>query len=215
MEFYARLKKVEIRDWRLKNESPISNLRSQPDRIMTLLDRLGLTDHAHKPLPALSGGLKQRLALAVALLADPPVLVFDEPTANLDVKARRDYLALLAALRKENKTLIFASHRVEEVEALADRVAIMESGRIVESLTPSEVRLKLSPQVELTLWVAEGQHSRALHCLENDGIKAHLNGRGTVVAQINAEQKLNTLKRLAEQGIVVTDFEMERGKLWN
>ncbi len=215
MEFYARLKKIEIGDWRLRNESPISNPQDRSNRITTLLDRLGLVEHSHKSVLALSGGLKQRLALAVALLADPLILVFDEPTANLDVKARRDYLALLAALRKENKTILFASHRVEEVEALADRVIMMESGRIVELLTPSDVRLRLSPHVELTLWVADGQRQRALHCLEEEGIKAHLNGRGTVVAQINAEQKLNTFKVLAEHGIAVTDFEIERGRLWN
>ena len=182
---------------------------------MALLDRLGLADHVNKPVPALSGGLKQRLALAVALLADPPVLVFDEPTANLDVKARRDYLALLATLRKENKTIIFASHRMEEVESLADRVAIMESGRIVESLTPGDVRLKLTPHVELTFWIADSERARALHCLEQEGVKAHLNGRGTVVVHINAGQKLNTLQLLATHGIAVNDFEIERGKLWN
>jgi ABC-2 type transport system ATP-binding protein/nitrous oxidase accessory protein len=217
MKFYARLKKVGSRDWRLKNESLISTrgVQSQPDRIMALLDRLGLADHVNKPVPALSGGLKQRLALAVALLADPPVLVFDEPTANLDVKARRDYLALLATLRKENKTIIFASHRMEEVESLADRVAIMESGRIVESLTPGDVRLKLTPHVELTLWIADSERARALHCLEQEGVKAHLNGRGTVVVHINAGQKLNTLQLLATHGIAVNDFEIERGKLWN
>jgi len=214
MRFYAKLKKIEIRDWRLE-QFPISNLQSPKDRITTLLTQLGLADHAHKPVAALSGGLKQRLALAVALLADPPLLVFDEPTANLDVKARRDYLALLATLRKENKTIIFASHRMEEVEALADRVAIMETGRIVEWLTPGDVRLKLTPHVELTLWIAEGQRTRALRRLEDDGIKAHLNGRGTVVAQINAGQKLDVLQLLAKQGIAVTDFEIERGKLWN
>ncbi|MEK7808781.1 MAG: ABC transporter ATP-binding protein [Chloroflexota bacterium] len=210
MKFYARLKKIEIGDWR-----SISNLQSPKNRITTLLNQLGLADHVHKPVPTLSGGLKQRLALAVALLADPPVLVFDEPTANLDVKARRDYLALLATLRKENKTIIFASHRMEEVESLADRVAIMESGRIVESLTPGAVRLKLTPHVELTLWIADNERARALHCLEQEGVKAHLNGRGTVVAHISAEQKLNTLQLLAKQGITITDFEIERGKLWN
>lgn len=203
MEFYARLKG--------KGDSGIA----PTDRIAPLLNTLGLADHIRKPVPALSGGLKQRLALAIALLADPPVLLLDEPTANLDASGRREYLALLAQLRQEHKTLIFASHRIEEVETLADRVLMLEAGRVVESLTPSDIRLRLGPQVELTLWVAEGQRARALECFQSRGFNAHLNGRGTVVVQVEAAQKLHPLHLLADQGITVVDFEMERGQLWN
>lgn len=208
MEFYARLKeRRETGDWRF-SQSPLT-------RIPGLLERLGLAAHARKSVSALSGGLKQRLALAVALLADPPVLLLDEPTANLDAKARRDYLALLTALRQENKTLIFASHRVEEVEALASRVLVLEAGRVAEVLLPGDVRLRLTPDVELTLWVAEGQRANALECLTQNGLPAHLNGRGTVVVRVNTEKKLRPLTLLAEQAIEVLDFEMERGRLWN
>src|SRR5690606_37054208 len=107
----------------------------------------GLAAHARKPVAALSGGLKQRLALAVALLADPAVLLLDEPTANLDAQAQRDYLALLAALRTdEHKTIIFASHRLEEVEALANRVLLLEQGQLVATLTPVELLARLLPE---------------------------------------------------------------------
>ena len=85
-------------------------------------------------MPALSGGLKQRLALAVALLGDPPILLLDEPMANLDAQARHDYLALLSRLRREGKMLIFASHRVEEVETLADGVLVLEGGRVATTV---------------------------------------------------------------------------------
>ncbi len=186
-----------------------------PARIPTLVEQLGLAAHLRKPVPALSGGLKQRLALAVALLADPPLLLLDEPTANLDAVARREYLALLTGLHKQGKTLLFASHRVDEVEALADRVVVLEEGQVTDVLTPGEIRLRLAPHVELTLWVSDSQRTRALECVQALGLNAHLNGRGTVVVQVEAQHKLQPLKVLAEQGITVLDFEMERGRLWN
>jgi nitrous oxidase accessory protein len=194
LAFYARLKGVA------------------PDRIHELLEQLGLAGHARKPVPALSGGLKQRLALAVALLADPPILLLDEPTANLDAAARRDYLRLLATLRRQGKTLILATHRVEEVEVLADRVMMLEAGRVAETLSADHLRLRLAPDVELTLWVVEAERLRALSAFQSRGWSAHLNGRGTVVVRVGAEHKLQPLALLMQQGIAVQNFEMECGQ---
>jgi ABC-type multidrug transport system ATPase subunit len=85
-----------------------------------LLAQVGLGDHLRKPVGALSGGMKQRLALALALQGDPPVLVMDEPTSNLDAAARDQLLHLLAEVKAAGKTIIFSSHRIEEVETLAE-----------------------------------------------------------------------------------------------
>ncbi|MCS7222397.1 MAG: nitrous oxide reductase family maturation protein NosD [Anaerolineae bacterium] len=111
--FYARLKKAPL------------------ERVDEALERIGLTRHAYKPVKDLSGGMKQRLALAVALLADPPLLVLDEPTANLDARSRQELLAWLGELKAAGKTLIFSSHRLSEVAKLADRVLVLEDGRLV------------------------------------------------------------------------------------
>jgi len=191
LEFYARLKRADL------------------SRASSLLHRVGLADHINKPVPALSGGLKQRLALAVALLADPPILLLDEPTANLDAKARSDYLSLLAALHHEGKTLIFASHRIEEVETLADQVLMLEHGRLAEIISPEELRARLSTDIEMTLWVNEPQRPFAKTCLTDKGIDAHLNGRGTVVVRIRANQKMRALNLLNECGVTVQNFEIE------
>jgi ABC-type multidrug transport system ATPase subunit len=194
MEFYARLKKTDTA------------------RIAPLLEKLGLFDHAQKSVTALSGGLKQRLALAIALLADPPVLLFDEPTASLDARARSDYLALIAALRQEDRTIIFASHRLEEVEALADRVLVLEAGKLIGGMTPEELRARLLPQVEMALWIPELQRAAALGFLQGAGLDAHFNGRGTVVVRVPNEQKIDSLRLLSAQGITVTNFEIEHGR---
>ena len=197
LEFYARLKKVD------------------PGGIAPLLARLGLAEHATKQVSALSGGLKQRLALAIALLADPPVLLLDEPTANLDAQARGDYLRLLSALRHEGRTVIFASHRLEEIDALADRVIVMDAGRLVESVDPESLKAQHMQDVEMTLWLPEAERATALACFTRQGLAAHLNGRGTVVVRVGADQKMKPLRLLDEMNIPVTDFEIERGRTWN
>jgi ABC-type multidrug transport system ATPase subunit len=100
------------------------------------LAELGLADHSRKRVRELSGGLKQRLALAVALLNDPPVLVLDEPTSNLDTAARASLMDLLQGLKRSGKTILFISHRPEEVAGLADRVLTLENGLLVTDTAP-------------------------------------------------------------------------------
>ena len=197
VEFYARLKKADRA------------------RAAALLARVGLGDHANKPVPALSGGLKQRLALAIALLADPPVLLLDEPTANLDSQARRDYLELLATLHHEGKTILFASHRIEEVEALADRVLVVKGGQLDQVLTPEQLRAQFTPQVQMTLWITEIERAKALARLKQDGVRAHSNGRGTIVLQVRSEDKMQPLQALRDEGVSVLDFEIEGVSSWN
>lgn len=112
--FYAQLKKVSA------------------DRIPVVLEQVGLSAQTQKAVGALSGGMKQRLALALALLADPPVLLLDEPTSNLDAATRDEFIALLVTLRQAGKSLLFTSHHAEEVDRLADQVLILKDGRIDE-----------------------------------------------------------------------------------
>ena len=111
--------------------------RAPRARVPVVLDRVGLGRHVSKRVGALSGGMKQRLALAIALLAEPPLLVLDEMTASLDLSARADFIELLCDLRGAGKTLLFSSHRYDEIEALADRVVVLEAGRSRAVGTPA------------------------------------------------------------------------------
>lgn len=106
------------------------------DDARRLLGEVGLAEHRSKRVRNLSGGMKQRLALAIAQLTDPVVLLLDEPTSNLDAASRADVLTRLGALREKGKTILFTSHRSEEMERLADRVLTMENGRIIGERKP-------------------------------------------------------------------------------
>jgi nitrous oxidase accessory protein len=102
------------------------------DAASRALAQLHLTDSRDRFIGELSGGMRQRLSIALALIGDPPLLLLDEPTAGLDSESRRIVLHLLAEERKRGKTLLITSHLQEDVNLLADRVIVIEDGRCIE-----------------------------------------------------------------------------------
>ena len=104
-----------------------------------LLEQVGLTARADTAWRRLSGGEQQRLALALALVGRPEVVVLDEPTAGLDVQGRFLVRALIAELRAEGLCVLITSHELDEVERMADRVAIVAGGRLLALGTPREL----------------------------------------------------------------------------
>jgi ABC-2 type transport system ATP-binding protein len=108
----------------------------EPDEIM---ERLSLTDKADVQLRKLSGGQKQRAYLGCALVNDPRLLFLDEPTTGLDPQARRATWELLQGLKTEGRSIFLTTHYMEEAAFLADRVAIIDHGKIIASGTPGEL----------------------------------------------------------------------------
>lgn len=104
-----------------------------------LLDRLGLKDKLSAQYHTLSTGQQRRLALALAVAHNPPVVFLDEPTAGLDVGSRSDLHALMAELRAAGTTFILATHDMAEAEKMADRIAIILRGKVVATGTPREI----------------------------------------------------------------------------
>ena len=98
------------------------------DELMRLMD---LGEHTKKLYKNLSGGLKQRVGIAVALVNDPEIVFLDEPTTGLDPAARREVWRVIAGLKKEGKTVFLTTHYMEEAEELADHVAIINHGKII------------------------------------------------------------------------------------
>jgi nitrous oxidase accessory protein len=119
----------------------LAKIRRVPqERVHAVLAEVGLAMHGAKPIGSLSGGMKQRLALAAALLSDPPLLVLDEITSNLDANGREGLLRILARLKESGKTIVFTSHRRDDVLRLADRVLVLDRGRMVGHLRPEDVQ---------------------------------------------------------------------------
>ncbi|KAF3888488.1 MULTISPECIES: ABC transporter ATP-binding protein [Nostocales] len=109
-------------------------------RINTVLELLGLQEYADKKTGTYSGGLRKRLDLAAGLLHAPDVLVLDEPTVGLDIESRFVVWDFLQKLRQAGTTVVITSHYLEEVDALADRVAIIDRGVVIATGTPSELK---------------------------------------------------------------------------
>ena len=101
-----------------------------------LIERVDLKDKAKELYKNLSGGLKQRLGIAIALVNDPEVLFLDEPTTGLDPRARREVWKVLLGLKKKGKTVFLTTHYMEEAELLADTVAIISKGKIITMGSP-------------------------------------------------------------------------------
>ena len=173
-----------------------------------LLERLSLAPHLKKQVRQLSGGLRQRLALAIALLGDPPVLLLDEPTANLDAAARQDFLALLEDLKAEGKALVFASHRPGEVLRLADRVLLLEQGKLIADTDPEELMTRIGALPKIRIEVGLSNVDAAMNALSNEDFETSRNRTGVYVT-VAPGAKAKPIKALVDAGIPVVDFDLE------
>jgi ABC-2 type transport system ATP-binding protein len=105
-----------------------------------VLDRAGITHLADRLVGKCSGGEQQRLRFALALLPDPALMALDEPTAGMDVEGRRDFWSAIRRDAERGRTVLFATHYLEEADAYADRIILLRQGRIVADGTAAEVR---------------------------------------------------------------------------
>jgi ABC-2 type transport system ATP-binding protein len=142
---------AEIKGIKGKNE----NGQTVKEQIDELLEVVNLTGVAYKKIGGFSGGMKQRVLLAQALLGDPDILILDEPTAGLDPKERiaiRNYIAELS----RNKIILFATHVVSDIECIADYVLLLKKGEIIAMGTPVELIEKIHGKVaEITCTLDE------------------------------------------------------------
>ncbi|ALQ29624.1 ABC transporter ATP-binding protein [Arthrobacter sp. YC-RL1] len=122
----------------------IATMHGQAGRVTQVMDRTGLTAIAKRRVGKCSGGEQQRIKFALALLPDPDVLILDEPTAGMDVMARRDFWENMRSEASSGRTIIFATHYLEEAQNFAERTVLMSHGRIVADGATEELRKLIS-----------------------------------------------------------------------
>ena len=168
----------------------IASLHRGPLRIAEALRRAGIEDLANRRCNKLSGGQKQRVRFAVALVSDPDLRVLDEPTAAMDVQTRREFWLSMQDFTRTGRTVLFATHYLEEAESYADRVVFLSKGRIVADGSVAEVTALTSGRTIKAVLPGATEHAlRALLGVSEVDIR----GDRITVASNESDKALRTL----------------------
>src|SRR6204780_2318681 len=173
-----------------------------------LLKRFGLTEKRDTFYGKLSGGQKQRLALAMALVNNPRVLFFDEPTAGLDPQVRREIYDIIDELRREKKTIVMTTHYIEEAERLCDRVAIVDHGKVVALGTPRELKTRSGGTTRIEVRLAKPEADGALKKLEGVADARELDGAYVIHSHRPPKTIVDLVKHLEAEGNKLISLEI-------
>ncbi len=179
------------------------------DELIRLVD---LEDKKNVLFRNLSGGLKQRLGIAVALVNDPEMIFLDEPTSGLDPKARHGVWHLIDGLHKKGKTVFLTTHYMEEAEILADRVGIIHNGTIVALDSPASL---ISEHGTRNLLILKKTSPKAVPNIEKLGIKAKYDGTtGDVTVHLNHTVGVSEiLHTLSSTEVPFGELQLKRSSL--
>ena len=141
-------------------------------RVEELIERMELKDRANELVEKYSTGMRQRVAIAKALLARPPILLLDEPTLGLDPQAARRLRELIAELKQEGHTILLTTHYMEEADLLSDRIGIIDSGKVIALDTPEGLKHRIEQKevirLEVTGWHEEiAEKLKSISGIEN------------------------------------------------
>ena len=179
--------------------------------IDALMDLTNLSDKADARFNTLSGGLKQRLGIAAALVNDPEVIFLDEPTTGLDPHARRQVWDVLKGLKSRGKTIFLTTHYMEEAELLADTVAIISAGKIIAIGSPARLTERHAEQTRLTL---ESVDAAALDLVRKMGFAATQAGDGNIrVAVGTADDVRAILGEIQRAGLALRGLDVRKPSL--
>ncbi len=178
-----------------------------------LLKRFGLEEKRNTHYSKLSGGQKQRLALAMALVNDPRVLFFDEPTAGLDPQVRREIYDIIEELRRDKKTILMTTHYIEEAERLCDRVAIVDHGKVIALGSPRELKQRSGGKTRIEVKLAKPVANGALQNLEGVSDAREVDGTYVLHTQRPPQAIVSLVKHLEAEGNELISLEISTPSL--
>jgi ABC-2 type transport system ATP-binding protein len=188
--------------------------KADPAWIETVLDSLSLLDKKDSKVMTLSGGMKRRVLIAKALSHAPKILFLDEPTAGVDVELRQDMWALVETLRQRGTTIILTTHYIEEAEAIADRIGIINRGRLLLVEEKDGLLRRMgSKQLHIEL---QAPISSIPDALANYDLALSREGMGLVYSyDVMAERTgiVSLLGDLGKAGLVLRDLRTEQSSL--
>ncbi|MBI1280750.1 MAG: ATP-binding cassette domain-containing protein [Anaerolineaceae bacterium] len=179
-----------------------------PKRIQSLIEQVGMTDHAYRRTKGYSTGMKQRMGLAATLLGNPDLIILDEPTNGLDpagIQEMRTFIRELAD--KQGKTVFLSSHMLNEIEQVCDRVAIINRGKLVREGTVSDL---LSEQAQL---VVEASPLDKAQAILSPHWALHSNGGVHITVEAQREDIPTIIRKLVENDIKVYEVASQRQTL--
>src|SRR5438876_9535371 len=176
-----------------------------------ILRKVVLDDAVNTYFEDLSGGQKQKVGLALSLVNNPELLFLDEPTTGLDPQARRAVWEVIRGLKKEGRTVLLTTHYLEEAEELADRVAIMNKGKIITSGTPAEIITNHSSGERL---LVHGSERLAKYLEKNASLPVEFDGRDLISLSLHRkEDVMAAVAAIQESGLEWDDLRTKRDSL--
>lgn len=177
-----------------------------------LLQRLQLWEKRSAAYGTLSGGQKQRLALAMAMINDPQLVFLDEPSTGLDPQARLEIHKLIEELKAEKRTILLTTHYIEEAERLCDRVAIVDSGRIIAIGTPREIQQRTLGHTRIEIAVERPLADRTPpEMMGAEKLNWSEDGKSLAVSSAHpARTVVDLVKWIDQQGVGLADIHLKR-----
>jgi ABC-2 type transport system ATP-binding protein len=186
----------------------IHALHKHPLSVDEAMERAGVTDLARQKIASLSGGQMQRARFAVAVVSNPDLLILDEPTAAMDVAARHSFWESMREFTRAGKTVVFATHYLDEADVFADRVVIMSAGRVIADGTPTEVKSIVAGRtVSFTLAGPDSSASSLPELVEGLIGVTHMEQRGSRIL-LQSEDSDATLRALLASYPAAADIEI-------